>query len=140
MVETKSNREIVESFYEASGEKKFNPERGITTGNIEHIRQILAEDVEWIHPALGGAFYGANSVINDVFIPFWENWEVSLDSPRFIEDENTIVVLATYRATHKPTGKPVVEPVAHVWELKDGQIVRLQQYVDTASIQKQLES
>jgi ketosteroid isomerase-like protein len=140
MMKTKSSREIVESYYEAVGEKEVHPERGISVGDIDHIRQILAEDIEWIHPALGGTFHGLDSVINDVLIPFWQNWEVTLDSPRFIEDNDTIVVLATYRATHMPTGKPVVEPVAHVWDLKDGKIVRLHQYVDTASITRQMEA
>lgn len=140
MVETKSNRQIVESFYATVGEMQARPEQGNARGDIDYLRRILAEDVEWIHPALGGTFHGANSVINDVLIPFWQNWEVSLDSPRFIDDGDTIVVLATYLATYKPTGKQVKEPVAHVWELKGGKIVRLHQYVDTASIKKQMEA
>jgi hypothetical protein len=139
MVEPKSNRELVESFYEAVGEKEVHQERGISTGDIDHLRRIFAEDIEWIHPALGGAFHGANSVIDDVIIPFWQNWELSVDFERFIEEGNTIVVLATYNAIYKPTGNKVLEPVAHVWDLKDGQIVRFRQYIDTASLKKQME-
>jgi len=37
-----------------------------------------------------------------------------------------------------PTGKSVEEPVAHVWDLKEGKIIRLHQYLDTASIKKQI--
>jgi ketosteroid isomerase-like protein len=106
MVEPKSNRELVESFYEAVGEKEVHQERGISTGDIDHLRRIFAEDIEWIHPALGGAFHGANSVIDDVIIP---------------------------------AGNKVLEPVADVWDLKDGQIVRFRQYIDTASLKKQME-
>jgi ketosteroid isomerase-like protein len=139
MLEPKSNREIVESFYEAAGAIQVHPERGISAGDIDHIRRIFAEDIEWIH-RIFGTFRGANSVINDVLIPFWENWDLSLDISRFIEDGDAIAVLSMYRATYKPTGKQVVEPVAHVWELKGGKIARFQQYVDTASINKQLEA
>jgi ketosteroid isomerase-like protein len=62
-----------------------------------------------------------------------------VDFERFIEEGNTIVVLATYNAIYKPTGNKVLEPVAHVWDLKDGQIVRFRQYIDTASLKKQME-
>jgi len=138
MVATRSNREIVESVYEAVGD--VHSEGGILKGNIAYLRQILTEDIEWIHPALGGAYHGIESVINDVMIPFWETWEVNLDSPRFIEDDDTIVVLAIYHAKHKPSGNLVIEPVAHAWDLKDGKVIRLHQYVDTASIRKQVEA
>ena len=138
MVKTISNREIVESVYEAIGD--VHQEEGIFKGNLDYLRQILAADIEWIHPALGGAFHGIDSVINDVLIPFWKTWEVTLDSPRYIEDGDTIVVLGIYRATYKPTGKPLVEPVAHAWDLKDGKVIRLHQYVDTASIKRQVEA
>lgn len=135
----RSNRAVVESFYEAVGEKEVDQERAISTGDTGHLRRIFAEDIEWIHPALGGTFLGANSVIDDVLIPFWQNWELSLDFHRYIEDDDTIVVLATYAGTYKPTGKQFEEPVAHVWDLKDGQIIRFRQYVDTASLWGQIE-
>lgn len=139
MAEQMSNRDVVESFYEAVGEKEVHEERGVRTGDTDHLRRIFAEDIEWIHPALGGAFYGASSVIDDVLTPFWQKWELSLDFHRYIEEGDTIVVLATYRGTYKPTGRDFEEPVAHVWDLSDGKIVRFRQYVDTASLWGQIE-
>lgn len=139
MAERMSNRELVESFYEAVGEKAVHEERGISRGDTDHLRRIFAEDIEWIHPALGGAFHGATSVIDDVMIPFWQNWELSLDFDRFIEGADTIVVLTTYRGTYKPTGNHFEEPSAHVWDLQDGKIVRFRQYIDTASLRNQIE-
>lgn len=133
-----SNRKIVESFYEAVGEKEVHGEGGVSTGDTDHLRQIFAEDIVWIHPALGGEFNGADSVINEVLIPFWENWELSLDFHRYIEDGNTIVVLATYHGTYKPTGNQVNEPTAHVWDLEGEKIIRFRQYVDTASLWGQM--
>jgi hypothetical protein len=65
MAEHMSNRELVESFYEAVGEKAANLERGISTGDTDHLRRIFAEKIEWIHSALGGTFRGAESVIED---------------------------------------------------------------------------
>lgn len=134
-----TNREIVESFYEAVGEKAVVGDDGVKMGDIDHLRRIFATDIEWIHPALGGAYHGAESVINDILIPFFDNWELELDFERYIEEGNTIVVLATYGGIYKPTGKTFSEPTAHVWDVEDGKIVRFRQYVDTASLWGQIE-
>lgn len=134
-----TNREIVESFYEAVGEKAVVGEDGVKRGDIDHLRKIFATDIEWIHPALGGVYHGAESVINDILLPFFDNWELELDFERYIEEGNTIVVLATYGGIYKPTGKPFSEPTAHVWDLNGGKIVRFRQYVDTASLWGQIE-
>lgn len=134
-----TNREIVESFYEAVGEKAVVGEDGVKRGDIDHLRQIFAKDIEWIHPALGGAYHGADSVINDIVKPFFDNWELEMDFDRYIEDGSTIVVLGTYSGVYKPTGNPFSEPTAHVWDLKGGRIVRFRQYVDTASLWGQIE-
>lgn len=139
MSEPMTNREIVESFYEAGGEKAVVGEDGVKRGDIDHLRRIFARDIEWIHPALGGTYHGVDSVINDILIPFFDNWELELDFERYIEDGNTIVVLATYGGVYKPTGKPFSEPAAHVWDRKGGRIVRFRQYVDTVSFWGQIE-
>ena len=139
MANEMTNREIVESFYEAVGEKAVVGDDGVKRGDIDHLRQIFAEDIEWIHPALGGTFHGADSVINDILLPFFEKWELELDFDRYIEDGNTIVVLADYGGLYRPTGKSFSEPTAHVWDLEDGRIVRFRQYVDVASLWGQIE-
>jgi uncharacterized protein len=42
-----------------------------------------------------------------------------------------VLVEARYRATAKATGKPLDAQVAHVWDFRDGKVVRFQQYTDT---------
>jgi uncharacterized protein len=44
---------------------------------------------------------------------------------------DTVLVEARYKATAKATGKPLDAQVAHVWDLRDGKVVRFQQYSDT---------
>jgi uncharacterized protein len=41
------------------------------------------------------------------------------------------VVEGRYRGTVKATGMPVDAQFAHVWHLRDGKVVRFQQYTDT---------
>lgn len=122
-----SNPEIVQSFYDA-GEAE-----------VDHFYEIIDDDVEWIHPALGGIFHGVDSVVEDVLQPFRETWDLSIDFERVIDDGDMIIVLATYRGTYKPTDNQVEEPVAHVWSLDGGKITQFQQYIDTASVQEQIE-
>jgi len=40
-----------------------------------------------------------------------------------------------YHATRcKPTGKPLDAQVVHIWDFRDGKVVRWQQYVDTRQL------
>jgi len=54
-----------------------------------------------------------------------------MDVSRIVASGDTVLVEARYRATAKATGKPVDAQVAHVWDLRDGKVVRFQQYTDT---------
>ena len=49
----------------------------------------------------------------------------------FIEGGDTVVVEGRYRGKMKATGTPVDAQFAHVWQLRDGKVVRFQQYTDT---------
>lgn len=48
-----------------------------------------------------------------------------------IEAGDTIVVEGRYKGTMKATGTPIDAQFAHVWQLRDGKIIRFQQYTDT---------
>ena len=49
----------------------------------------------------------------------------------FIEGGDTLVVEGRYRGTMKATGTPVDAQFAHIWRLRDGKVIRFQQYTDT---------
>ncbi len=42
-----------------------------------------------------------------------------------------VVVLGTYTGRRKETGREVRAQFAHVWGVRDGRVVRFQQYTDT---------
>lgn len=128
MAELANNRELIESFYTAVGEQ-----------DAEHLRELFSDDIEWIHPALGGTFHGVESVIDDVLKPFWEDWDLSIDFDPFVIDGETVVVVAEYYGNYRPTGNQFREPVAHVWDIDQGVITRFQQFVDTQSLLGQIE-
>ena len=49
----------------------------------------------------------------------------------FHEGGDTAVVEGRYRRKVKTTGRTVDAQFAHVWQLRDGKVVRFQQYTDT---------
>jgi hypothetical protein len=55
----------------------------------------------------------------------------TIDLRRITGCGDTVLVEARYRATAKATGKPIDAQVAHVWDFRDGKVVRWQQYTDT---------
>jgi uncharacterized protein len=49
----------------------------------------------------------------------------------FLPGADTVVVEGRYQGRMKATGRPVDAQFAHVWHLRDGRVVRFQQYTDT---------
>jgi hypothetical protein len=50
---------------------------------------------------------------------------------RFVDGGSTVVVEGRYQGRMKATGKPVDAQFAHVFEFRNGKIIRFQQYTDT---------
>jgi ketosteroid isomerase-like protein len=54
-----------------------------------------------------------------------------IDVRRVVAAGDTVLVEARYRGSVKATGKTFDAQAAHVWDLRDGKVVRFQQYTDT---------
>ena len=50
----------------------------------------------------------------------------------------TVLVQGRYTGTGRATGLLLDAQMAHVWDLRDGRVVRFQQYVDTAALRRAL--
>lgn len=121
------NLEIVKSLYTA-----------IVSRDPDTILKIFNPNIEWIQnegfPG-GGKHVGADAVLNDVFAKFrqeWETWQVNVEE--WLDAGDTIVALGEYRGVYKSTGKSTTAAFAHVYKLKNGRIVRFQQYTDTLKV------
>ena len=49
----------------------------------------------------------------------------------FVDGGDTVVVEGRYRGTMKKTQAKVDAQFAHVWRIRDGKVIRFQQYTDT---------
>jgi len=108
-------------------------------GDLEALRATLAPDVEWTEMAgfpLAGTYRTPTGVTANVMEKLgadWEGWAAHDDS--YVVDGENVVVLARYTAVNKATSKPINVRVAHHFVVRGGQIVRFEQFVDTAKVQ-----
>ena len=111
-------------------------------GNPEIIRELLAPDVRW--EVVEGfpysdVYLGLDDVLGRFFARLFADFEDWHTEPNeFFELDNRVIALGTYSARAKATNRTFQARFAHVWTLRDGVIVRLQQCADTAQIAKAL--
>ena len=107
-------------------------------GDLQALRATLAPDVEWTEMAgfpLAGTYRtpeGVTAGVMEALVRDWDDWTAHDDT--YITDGENVVVLARYTAVNKTTGKQVNVRVAHHFTVRGGQIVRFEQFVDTAKI------
>lgn len=121
------NVAVVRGTYEAFGR-----------GDIEALIDALDPNIEWITPgpselATAGTRRGQQQV-RQFFDSVGELFDFQRFEPKtFIADGDTVVVLGEDTVTLKPTGKTLEDSWAHVMTVKNGKIVRFQEYLDTAA-------
>ena len=117
---------IVRSVYEA-----------FARGDVQTVLGLMSEKVEWNEAEHftywpGSAFIGPQAVLNGVFARIGQDFDgFTVDVGRLVGCGDTVLSEGRYRGTVKATGKRLDVQVAHVWDVRDGKIMRFQQYVDT---------
>ena len=113
------NADRVRCLYDAAARRDF-------AAWVEH----LHEGIEW-HTADHVTYHGAEAVLTGLSRGVQAFDGFAIDIRRIISAGDTVVVEARYRAIAKATGKVLDAEVVHVFDLRDGKIVRVQQYTDT---------
>jgi ketosteroid isomerase-like protein len=117
----------------------------VTPGNVDLIRPIYEEwgrgnwrpRFDVYHPNMewgwSDEFPGLAGVYEDhedpnprlaAWLSGWEHWRAEADE--FLEFGDHVVVLATYHGRGRGSGVDISQEGAHVWEVRDGKIVRLE--------------
>ena len=109
----------------------------LAKGEIQKVLELFDPKIEW-HEAEhvtywpGGPFVGPQAIVDGVLARIPQDFDdFTIDVRRMLACGDTVLVEARYRATAKATGKRLDAQVAHVWDFRDGKIVRWQQYTDT---------
>jgi len=106
-------------------------------GDITAVVSAMDQQIEWneaehITYWPGTPFVGPHEVLTGVFARLPQDFEhFRIEIGRMVVAGDTVLVEARYKATAKATGKSLDAQVAHVWDLRDGKVVRFQQYSDT---------
>jgi ketosteroid isomerase-like protein len=111
-------------------------------GDIPAVLGAMDPQIEWKEAdgfPYPGTYVGPDAVLQGVFMRLGTEW----DGYQAVADEvldagDTVVGLGHYSGRYKATGKEFRAPFAHVFRLRDGKIVRFQQYTDTALVQAAL--
>jgi uncharacterized protein len=111
-------------------------------GNPEVVSQVLARDVRWEVVdgfPYSGVCNGLDNVLRDFFGRLFTDFdEFVADGSEFFESGEHVIALGSYSGRATKTGKRFTARFAHVWTLKDGLIVRLQQCADTVQLARAL--
>ena len=118
--------DIVKHLYEA-----------FAKGDVPAVLASFDPKVEWKEAdsflyADRNPYIGPNAVAEGVFQRIVSDVEQFTVVPQNIIDAgDTVVAEGRYKGRMKTTGTVVDAQFAHVWQLREGKIVRFQQYTDT---------
>ncbi len=120
------NSDIVKGLYAAFGK-----------GDVPAVLGAFDPGIQWNEAenflyADRNPYVGPQAVAEGVFQRIVSDVDGFTVAPEhFIDGGDTIVVEGRYRGTMKSTGTRVDAQFAHVWHLRDGKVIRFQQYTDT---------
>jgi ketosteroid isomerase-like protein len=106
-------------------------------GDVTAVVAAMHAQIEWneaehITYWPGAPFIGPHAILTGVFARLPHDFDhFRIELSRLAAAGDTVLVEARYRAIAKATGKPLDAQAAHVWDLRDGKIVRFQEYCDT---------
>lgn len=108
------------------------------------ILELFDPEIEWIQNdgfPNGGRHVGATLVLDEVLARLrseWEGWQARVDG--WLDAGEAIVALGAYQGTHKETGKSMRAAFAHVYWVREGRIVRFEQYTDTVQVAQAMQA
>jgi ketosteroid isomerase-like protein len=104
-------------------------------GDVPAVLGAFADDIEWYEAEgmpYGGLHRGGEAVAQHVFGPIAEDVEGFAVIPEeFMGSAGTVAAVVRYTGTGKATGKALDLPAVHVWDIRDGELARFRQFIDT---------
>ena len=127
-----TNGEIISELYQA-----------FASGDVPTVLGTFDSNIEWNEAdgfMYGGTYHGPNAVLENVFMKFATEWEGFTVVPNKVVDggDGTVISTGTYSGKFLPTGKSMSAPFAHEWEFANGKVVKFRQYLDTATVARDL--
>jgi ketosteroid isomerase-like protein len=116
--------------------------RAVASDDMSTVFGLLGDDVEWTVTAGGpyaGTYQGPGAVVGAVFARLAEDWDGYKAEPsQLVAEGDDVVSFGTCSGIFKATGKSFSARFAHAVTVKNGKIVRFEQVVDSAEVNKAL--
>lgn len=124
---TETSRAVVQQFLDHAAE-----------GDIDACFALFSDDASWSNigsTRLSGTVTGKEAILNDLVGPLFGSLQdgIRSDIEALIADGDRVVVLSQGHATTHD-GTPYNNTYAQVFTVRDGQIVAVKEYMDTALI------
>ena len=110
-------------------------------GDLEAVLSRLHAEIDWAlaegHPYSpeGTAWRGHQQLIENFFMRAAADWDgFTVILQELYDAGDCVVVEVRYTGRFRATGATLAAQGCHVWGLRDGKVVRFQQYVDTAQL------
>lgn len=126
-----TNLELIRGTYEGSSED-----------NGRNLLAVLSPDVEWTEAEgfpYAGTYVGPEALIDGVFRRLGSEWTgYRAEVHTYLADGDRVAAFGVYSGTYNATGKSMTSPFAHLYQIKDGKVIRMTQYVDTVLVTRAL--
>ncbi|HEU4711641.1 MAG TPA: nuclear transport factor 2 family protein [Pyrinomonadaceae bacterium] len=125
------NKQLIEGLYAAFGR-----------GDVPAIIGALDAEIEWWEAenfiyADKNPYRGPQTVLMGVFGRIMADWDGFTVTPEEVLDAgDTVVGRGYYAGKYRKTGRAVKAQFAHVFKIRDGKVVKFQQYTDTAQFRE----
>ena len=125
------NLELIRATYEGSSEE-----------NGRNLLAALAADATWTEAEgfpYAGTYVGPEAIVAGVFRRLGIEWTgYRAEVHTFLEDGDRVAAFGVYSGTYNATGKSMRAAFAHLYQVKDGKIATMMQYVDSAMVRQAL--
>ncbi|AYH47815.1 nuclear transport factor 2 family protein [Dickeya fangzhongdai] len=128
-----TNLDIIRATYEGTSEE-----------NGKQLLSVLAPDAVWIEAAgfpYAGTYVGPQQIVDGVFHRLateWEGYRAQVHT--YLADGDRVAAFGVYSGTYRATGKAMTATFAHLYQLRAGRIIRMEQYVDSAMVCQAMET
>ncbi|NOW48908.1 hypothetical protein FHW96_005098 [Novosphingobium sp. SG751A] len=123
----RSNLDVIRATYEGASEE-----------NGRALMAALAPDAQWAEAAgfpYAGTYVGPEAIAAGVFQRLGSEWiGYRAQVHTYLADGDRVAAFGVYSGTYKATGKAMRASFAHLYRLKDGKIVTMEQVVDSAMV------
>jgi ketosteroid isomerase-like protein len=113
-------------------------------GDLDGMLAPLADDAEWTEMAgfpYAGTYVGPAAVADGVFRRIGAEWtDYRAEPEELISDGSAVVALGVYSGTYTATGRSMRARFVHHWTVRDGKVVRFEQYTDTFLVRQAMQT